>query len=442
MHPSWNDYPHLVAELDPDGNRDLTFFGEPIHVLDLAAGTNKRLDWKCRTCQHQWRTAGSNRSHLGNNCPYCDGQALHSDGRNSMAITHPELALEYQGDATEIMAGTGRKLPWKCLTCEHEWMATGDSRKTEKRNRGCPCCANLVVHSDGRNSMEKTHPELALEYQGDATKVLAGTHKKLPWKCKTCGYKWLATGYSRKNNHNSCSVCRSMATTHPELALEYQGDATKVNAGTNKKLPWKCLTCEHEWKATGHSRSLKNNGCPACSGHSVHSDGRNSMAVTHPELAQEYQGDATKIIAGTGKKLLWKCRTCEHTWKTVGANRCNGSGCPCCADSGFQIDKPAHYYVHKILNESGDLLMYKGGISGDWKKRLRQLRRKLPEHLTMELHEVIDFEVGQEARDLEIALLRMAAEEDWKAPPRDFDGGHELFFENPLDHARKQGLIG
>lgn len=85
--------------------------------------------------------------------------------------------------------------------------------------------------------------------------------------------------------------------------------------------------------------------------------------------------------------------------------------------------------------------MYKGGISGDWKRRLTQLRKELPDDLIMELHEVIDFEIGQEALDLETTLLRMAAEEGWKAPPRDFDGGHELFLENPLDHARTHGLI-
>ena len=28
--------------------------------------------------------------------------------------------------------------------------------------------------------MEYTHPKLAIEYQGDATKILAGTEKKLP----------------------------------------------------------------------------------------------------------------------------------------------------------------------------------------------------------------------------------------------------------------------
>jgi hypothetical protein len=86
--------------------------------------------------------------------------------------------------------------------------------------------------------------------------------------------------------------------------------------------------------------------------------------------------------------------------------------------------------------------MYEGGISGDWKRRLQKLRQRLPDDLTMELHEVIDFEVGQDALNLETTLLRMASEEGWKAPPRDFEGGTELFLENPLDHARKQGLIG
>jgi len=50
-------------------------------------------------------------------------------------------------------------------------------------------------------------------------------------------------------------------------------------------------------------------------------------------------------------------------------------------------------------------------------------------------------EVGKDASDLETTLLRKASEDGWKAPPRKFDGGHELFLENPLDHARIHGLI-
>ncbi len=44
IHPSWNEYPNLLAELNPDGNKGLTLFGKPVSVLELTTGTNKKLD--------------------------------------------------------------------------------------------------------------------------------------------------------------------------------------------------------------------------------------------------------------------------------------------------------------------------------------------------------------------------------------------------------------
>ena len=42
--------------------------------------------------------------------------------------------------------------------------------------------AKLVV---GINDLATLHPEVAAEADGwDSSKVLAGTHKKMPWKCK------------------------------------------------------------------------------------------------------------------------------------------------------------------------------------------------------------------------------------------------------------------
>ena len=41
VHPSWNDYPKLLAELDLSKNKNLTFRGEPIKVFELACGTSK-----------------------------------------------------------------------------------------------------------------------------------------------------------------------------------------------------------------------------------------------------------------------------------------------------------------------------------------------------------------------------------------------------------------
>jgi Zn finger protein HypA/HybF involved in hydrogenase expression len=320
IHPSWNDYPHLVAELDPDGNKGLTHRGKPVSVLELAAGTVKRLDWKCSTCGHKWKTSGNNR-------------------------------------------------------------------------KGCPPCRKKQSAKNKR----KHHLE--------------------------------------KNG--------SMSETHPELALDYVGDPTQVIAGTRDKLDWKCHVCSHEWQAYGYSRA-SGIGCPYCSATNtpIHSDGRNSLATMFPELASEYQGDAAQVLYSTEKILLWKCRTCDHEWRTNARNRTKlKSGCPACAISGFKPDQLGYYYVHKITSELGNLLYYKGGISGDWQRRLSRLRSELPAHLSIENCEVISFEVGQEARDLETTLLRMAAEEGWKAPAQPFDGGHELFTQNPLDVAREKQLV-
>jgi len=409
VHSSWDDYPELFAELDLSKNSDLTLRGRPIKAFELICGTGKKLDWKCSTCKHEWEANGGNRMR-GKGCPYCSGRVVHIDGRNSMANTHPELAIEYQGDATIIVAGTGHKLDWKCSTCKHEWKAAGSTRVLP---RGCPACVNQAIHIDGRNSMAKTHPELAIEYQGDASIIIAGTGGKLDWKCSTCEHEWKAAGFSRVRG-NDCPACsnyeihidgrNSMAKTHPKLAIEYQGDATIIVAGTNHKLDWKCSTCEHEWKAAGGARTLRETGCPFCSGRSIHIDGRNSMVNTNPELAIEYQGDASKIIAGTHEKLDWKCSTCEHEWKALGYNRAKGIGCPACANYGYNPSLIGYVYIHCYHNEINHWL--KCGITNYPSDRISTLKwsaKKLNIEVT-EL-ELYQFDDGFNARKCESDLL-------------------------------------
>ena len=106
------------------------------------------------------------------------------------------------------------------------------------------------------------------------------------------------------------------------------------------------------------------------------------MTNTHPHLAKELLpnefGTADTLIASTNYKLPWRCSTCEWEWETTGSKRTGSgshvggsrsTGCPKCAIHGFQPHLPAQYYVHEILNVSGDVVYYKGGISGDWVDR-------------------------------------------------------------------------
>jgi len=274
-----------------------------------------------------------------------------------MATTHPELAAEFHptknGDLTpeNIVAGHRKNSWWKCPKGEdHEWEAPGYSRVS---GRGCGVCAGTVVVQS--NCMATTRPELASEFHptknGDKTveNVLAGYTKKLWWKCpKGKDHEWEASGLSRVRG-NGCSVCAGrtvvpsncMATTHPELAAEFHptknGEKTPGNvvAGHSKKSWWKCPKGkDHEWEASGLSR-VSGNGCSVCAGYKVVRS--NCMETTHPELAAEFHptknGDLTpnKVVAGTGRKLWWKCLEAEdHEWEATGDNRVAGKGCPIC----------------------------------------------------------------------------------------------------------------
>jgi rubrerythrin len=238
---------------------------------------------------------------------------------------------------------------------------------------------------------------------------------------------------------------------NPEVASEFHptknGEITpeEVGSGSHKRVWWLCKTCEHEWRTTPGHRTQRGSGCPACSNKALHIRGLNSLAATHPNLAAEFHPEKNEeltpsdIIAGTHSRLWWLCSTCDHDWVSTGKDRVFGNGCPACAPTGFQAGIPGYYYVHKIINiETQDILYYKGGISGDWKKRLRQLHRGLPSKMDIQNIETIWFEIGQSAMELE---SRLKAVHEIRAPRREFSGGDELFLVNPLDFARENGWV-
>ncbi|MGA9381727.1 MAG: zinc-ribbon domain-containing protein [Phormidium sp.] len=135
-----------------------------------------------------------------------------------------------------------------------------------------------------------------------------------------------------------------LSIVNPELALQWHptknGDLTpdKVNAGSPKKVWWKCPKgSDHEWDAQIRSR-VNGVGCPYCSGKKL--SVTNSLGSCHPELAAQWHstknGNLTpkQVLKGSHTKVWWKCpKGPDHEWKTEVRTRTkvNGSGCPYCA---------------------------------------------------------------------------------------------------------------
>ena len=115
---------------------------------EVSYGSEIKVWWKCKECDNRWKTRVNNRVN-GKGCPYCSGNSIHSDGRNSLAQYAPEIAKEWNEPSlkpSDFQYGSGKKVSWKCKVCEHEWNAVIASRV--KNGRGCPHCANQCVHSD------------------------------------------------------------------------------------------------------------------------------------------------------------------------------------------------------------------------------------------------------------------------------------------------------
>jgi hypothetical protein len=308
----------------------------------------------------------------------------------------PTIAAQAFGwNPKEVRAGSNKKCSWRCDK-GHVWLSTIVNRTLNQS--GCGICAGKQVLA-GFNDLATTHPELALQAVGwDPSKTIAGSHKKLKWKCKE-GHLWIANVSSRALNNRGCPFCaykkvlkgfNDLATTHPELALQAVGwDPSKTIAGSHKKLKWKCKE-GHIFLTDPHMRSGRGQGCPFCSGNKV-LVGFNDLATTHPELALQAVGwDPSKITGGNNKKLKWKCKE-GHIWLTSPHTRTSDRGCPSCAKGGFDPNQPGYLY----LIDHFDLQMFQIGITNFPEDRLGghtrrgweviELRGPMDGHLTQQL---------------------------------------------------------
>jgi len=138
---------------------------------------------------------------------------------------------------------------------------------------------------------------------------------------------------------------------------------------SGRRVKWKC-SLGHKWVAVLWSRS-NGKGCPVCANKKVQV-GFNDLATTHPEIAVQADGsNPTTIIAGSKKKLSWKCEL-GHQWKAQVGDRTRGRGCPSCSHFGFDPNQPSFLY----FLDNFDLQMYQLGITNFPDDRLGSHKRR------------------------------------------------------------------
>ena len=119
--------------------------------------------------------------------------------------------------------------------------------------------------------------------------VTRASSKRARWRCRTCGWKWVAPVYSRtrSTSPSGCPACAGhVATETHNLALTCEESRGRLahlpgewnhstkrmedfTPASNAKVPWRCRTCEGAWDTKISHRTDRDrpSGCPACSGH-------------------------------------------------------------------------------------------------------------------------------------------------------------------------------
>ena len=322
-------HPELVNDWDWELN-DLTPY-------EITAMKNYEAYWVCHKCGHHWQTLVSNRSR-GRGCGRCTGKVLTPE--KSLAIVNPQVAAQWDYEKNypltpkDVFGGSSDSAFWLCDK-GHSWEAIICSRTRDQEN-GCPYCGNKKILA-GFNDLATVRPELISEWDHGKNKirpdeVFPKSNDKVFWKCsKGHSYPY---SIASKRVGKGCPYCdgkkpvigeNDLATTHPELALEWDQEKNEglsphdIKAGSNKKVYWKCVKCGHSWPARIFVR-VKTPSCPCCSGRKPIT-GFNDLATTHPEIAaywdHEKNGEKTPqtVSHGARYKAYWKCPVCGYPWR-------------------------------------------------------------------------------------------------------------------------------
>lgn len=109
----------------------------------IAAGSAKKVYWKCSTCGYEWEAVVRSRTSYGCNCQSCAGRLLETNNLYLWCMNNGErgqrLLSEYSSKneltSEEVAPMYNGKVWWKCSTCGYEWEAVV-SRRT---SLGCDC---------------------------------------------------------------------------------------------------------------------------------------------------------------------------------------------------------------------------------------------------------------------------------------------------------------
>lgn len=201
----------------------------------IAAGSNKKVYWKCSACGYEWAVQLANRTLSGTGCRSCAGHILETNNLYLWCMKNGELGQrilsEYSSknelSPEEIAPISRNKVYWECSTCGYEWEAVVSKRTS--LGQGCPSCAGCVRETNNlylwcMNNGERGQRILS-EYSSKneltPEEIAPMSDIKVYWTCSTCGHSWITSLSNRVHGGTGCPKCDKTQTSYGEQILYY-----------------------------------------------------------------------------------------------------------------------------------------------------------------------------------------------------------------------------
>ena len=277
-----------------------------------------------------------------------------TEKENSIASYQPQIKeywdYEKNGRITpdQISRASLKRIFLKCSN-GHQWETCAHDFASSP---GCPICAGYATVK-GINDLFSTNQELRSQWsyknEIDPTTIRKGSNKIALWVCPDCGNEYSMIVRDKVAGHK-CPYCANrilkvgyndFKTKKPELASEWDFDKNgllkpeQFFENSNRKVWWRCKTCDSSYERTIAERSFKHYGCPYCSNHAL-KPGYNDLKTKCPDIAAEWHptknGDRKPeyYFPSSTETVWWKCSNCGYEWQQLIVTRKRSGRCPNC----------------------------------------------------------------------------------------------------------------
>ena len=357
-----------------------------IKLVDKYTNSKAKLTFEC-SYGHVWTAIAGNVLHR-KSCPTCSNTIRAQNQKLSKAQDDLISSLGFKLVGRYI--NNHSPTSFECLN-GHKWVT---SYKSIKSGAECPDCSGRITYTN------QTVKDLLKQKGITLLTEISNGRDRADFECAS-GHQWNAVVHVVVKR-TGCPTCaqakagQSQRLTNDQVAATLESKAytmfgAYVNVGETNEF--QCDT-GHRW-FSNLNRIRSGDGCPTCYG---------NQPLTLEDVNRRIHERQIRLISNFSNSTTPAIFECNegHSWSSTPGNVIKGSGCPGCAEYGFNQSKPAEFYYSRIDSTDETPTLWMIGITN----RTFEDRYTIIDHSKMTLLYRMRYDEGKETLAFEQDIIR------------------------------------